>query len=106
MGVLHHAANSTAKLLHEAARVARKWIVVVEDLDTGANAKRNTKHDPNGIFRRREEWESLFRVHCPDFEVTGQAFAAQRKYNGEIVVGVGGRNPWVYGFALQRKEAN
>ena len=44
MGVLHHAAANQGALLQEAARLARKWVIVVEDLDVGTNHKRNKKH--------------------------------------------------------------
>ena len=52
MSVLHHAANATDTLLHEAARIARRWIVVLEDTQTPGVARRNKQHDGHGIFRR------------------------------------------------------
>ena len=105
MGVLHHAARATARLLEEAARVAREWIVVVEDLDIGTarNAKRNQKHDPRGIFRTNQSWLALFREHCAEFEVVAQSFASSRLRVGSLALGVRGQNPWVYGYALRRR---
>ena len=69
MAVLHHAANNTPSLLADAARVARRFLVVVEDLAVlptepyYANiSARNHAHDPNGIFRTLDEWYGLFNA--------------------------------------------
>ena len=69
VSVLHHAANATVALLREAARVARRYIIVLEDLHlTESHAhhqaivRRNVAHEPNGIFRTLEEWLHLFLV--------------------------------------------
>lgn len=62
--VLHHAANNTLGLVKEAARVARRFIVVLEDLHVPGHHgidRRNFDHDPNGIFRTLWEWLRLFR---------------------------------------------
>mmetsp|Transcript_19569 Transcript_19569/g.47805 ORF Transcript_19569/g.47805 Transcript_19569/m.47805 type:complete len:282 (-) Transcript_19569:365-1210(-) len=80
--VLHHAANNQKKLLQEAARVSKKWIVIIEDTEIPDHAdrkfrerisKRHKKHDPDGIFRSTNDW--LFFIHDnikPEgFEVTG-----------------------------------
>ena len=69
VSVLHHAANATVALVREAARVARRYIIVLEDLHLPAPhahhrdiVKRNVAHEPHGIFRTLEEWLHLFRV--------------------------------------------
>ena len=59
--VLHHAAGDTISLLQEAKRVARKYVVVLEDvIDTDDDAKNAFAHDPRGTFRHRKEWDALF----------------------------------------------
>ena len=68
--VLHHAAHNTLSLLQEAARVARRYILLVEDLDLTDNGafrnstklsvlERNRQHEPKGIFRTHREWAAL-----------------------------------------------
>ena len=62
--VLHHAADDTQMLLAEAARVSRRWIVVLDDLYIPSNKnvmQRHHAHDPNGKFRRLDEWYNVFR---------------------------------------------
>ena len=62
--VLHHAADDTEMLLREAARVSRRWIVVLDDLYIPSNKNvvaRHHAHDPNGKFRRLDEWYNVFR---------------------------------------------
>ena len=108
MGVLHHAANNTPSLLHEAGRVARRWIVVCEDLNVGSNAARNKKHDPRGIFRTHDQWVALFAMHLPEFDLVGSSFAARREgvttsKGLKINLRTKGTSPWVYGYALRRK---
>ena len=59
--VLHHAAGDTISLLKEAKRVARKYVVVLEDvIETEDDAKNAFAHDPRGTFRHRKEWGALF----------------------------------------------
>ena len=73
LSVLHHAANSTRGLLHQAASIARTYIVVLEDLDNGMDtiAARNLRHDPTGIFRTDAAWKSLFHEACTGFHLVG-----------------------------------
>ena len=62
--VLHHAATKAAALIREAARVARRFIVVLEDLHIPGHRAiehRNLVHDPQGIFRTLSEWYLMFR---------------------------------------------
>ena len=67
MQVLHHAAENAAPLLREAARVARRHIVLVEDLRAFSElnphdadiAVRNRRHDANRVFRAHHEWVHL-----------------------------------------------
>ena len=59
--VLHHAAGDTISLLKEAKRVARRYVMVLEDvIDTEDDAKNAFAHDPHGTFRHRKEWDALF----------------------------------------------
>jgi SAM-dependent methyltransferase len=59
--VLHHAAGDTISLLKEAKRVARNYVVVLEDvIDSEDDAKNAFAHDPRGTFRYRKEWAALF----------------------------------------------
>jgi len=62
--VLHHAADNTIPLLQHARRIARKYVVVVEDLK-GENidhAQQNFDHEWHGTFRGPKEWRSLFSL--------------------------------------------
>ena len=68
MSVLHHAGNATERLLSEAARVARKWILVLEDTQTPEVSQRNRQHDPGGIFRTDDNWKQLFQ-RVPGFSL-------------------------------------
>ncbi|KAL1528965.1 hypothetical protein AB1Y20_010286 [Prymnesium parvum] len=61
MSVLHHAANQTESLLREAARISRRWIIILEDTQTPAVAARNAKHDASGIFRTDAQWKEVFQ---------------------------------------------
>ena len=59
--VLHHAAGDTISLLKEAKRVARNYVIVLEDvIDSEDDAKNAFAHDPRGTFRHRKEWAALF----------------------------------------------
>ena len=58
--VLHHAAGDTISL-KEAKRVARRYVIVLEDvIDSEDDAKNAFAHDPRGTFRYRKEWDALF----------------------------------------------
>lgn len=69
MSVLHHAANHTIPLLKSAGRIARRYILLVEDtyVNNPAVEKALWVHDPHGIFRSDDEWKSLFAQHLPHF---------------------------------------
>lgn len=72
ISVLHHAANRTHFLLAEASRIARSYIIVVEELHLPGNAfiaQRNFRHDPQGVFRTYAEWMAIFE-QVPGFQVT------------------------------------
>ena len=59
--VLHHAAGDTISLLKEAKRVARKYVMVLEDVIASEDDAKNAfAHDPRGTFRHRKEWDALF----------------------------------------------
>jgi SAM-dependent methyltransferase len=59
--VLHHAAGDAISLLKEAKRVARNYVIVLEDvIDSEDDAKNAFAHDPRGTFRHRKEWDALF----------------------------------------------
>ena len=73
MSTLHHAANNTPSLVAESMRVARDYVVILEDLELTPGSphydayhlnvtKRNRGHDPKGVFRTLEEWYALFNA--------------------------------------------
>ena len=57
--VLHHAGADAPALLDEASRIARQWVLVLEDLDVPLWRKRNWRHDDRGVFRTDGEWRAL-----------------------------------------------
>lgn len=64
--VFHHASNNTFALLRQIKEIAKKYILVGEDLaelnyEIGWH-KRNFEHQPGGIFRSDEEWRELFKI--------------------------------------------
>ena len=67
--VLHHAAEHTEMLLDQAALIARRWILVIEDLDVVRNRIALQKHDSNGIFRAEGEWVALLTERCRGFSL-------------------------------------
>ena len=89
MSVLHHAASSTETLLHQAARVARHWIVVLEDTQTPLVARRNKAHDPHGIFRSDAEWKRLFE-RVPGFRLVRDGYVGAPRQSNGFAVGVHG----------------
>ena len=61
--VLHHAGDNTIALLRDAHRIARKYVLVLEDLkETEADARWAYADDRAGAFRGRREWLALFSV--------------------------------------------
>lgn len=59
--VLHHAAENTIDLLQDAHRIARKYVVILEDVkETDADYRWAYRHDKAGTFRGRREWKKLF----------------------------------------------
>jgi ubiquinone/menaquinone biosynthesis C-methylase UbiE len=59
--VLHHAADSTIPLLRDAHRIARRYVVVLEDpKETPDDHLWAYKHDERGTFRGLAEWRELF----------------------------------------------
>ena len=74
VSVLHHAAAHSPNLLVEATRVAKKYVIIVEDLGGLPARRRNYLHDPAGIFRTAEEWRSLLMASPKDkFEMVMEA---------------------------------
>jgi hypothetical protein len=65
--VLHHAAEHTLQLLAEAARVARRHVIVAEDvLDRRASidvVQSYRAHDPWAVYRSTKEWVALVEGH-------------------------------------------
>jgi len=63
--VLHHAAEHTLQLLAESARVARRYVIVAEDvLDRRASRSvvdSYRAHDPWAVYRSSNEWVALAR---------------------------------------------
>ena len=92
MSVLHHAGNSTRRLLHEAARIARNWIIVLEGTQTSAVAKRNKKHDPHGIFRTDAQWKREFE-RVPGFCLARDGYVGKPLRRGDLVYGIRGDEP-------------
>ena len=82
MSVLHHAGQSSGSLLEEASRIARRWIIVLEDMAGKSygkpTAKRNEEHDPLAIFRSNFLWQEMFRAHCRGFRLVVNAFPSRR----------------------------
>lgn len=106
--VLHHAAKNAVSLVHEAVRVANKYVVVLEDLGKPVDvsmkkmvapyeknvALRNRAHDKHGIFRTLDEWYSIFNAtpgvasvrhdmlckHMPDKGLPCESFKVPHKY--------------------------
>jgi hypothetical protein len=80
MNVLHHAANHTETLLKQASKIARRWILLTEDIDVGSNHAALRKHDPNGIFRSDAEWKDVFARYAPRFTLRSSGYIAGRKH--------------------------
>lgn len=76
--VLHHAAGNAKSLIREAARIARRAIVLIEDVDVTSElnplryfvSARNVYHDRAGIFRQHQTWISMLENET-GFVVTG-----------------------------------
>lgn len=61
--VLHHAADHTIPLLRDAARIARQYVIVAEDLkETGQDCQNAVQHDIRGTFRGDKEWREVFSL--------------------------------------------
>ena len=62
--VLHHAADATISLLQHARRVARRHVVVVEDLKAPSRkgALAQFAHEWHGSHRGKTEWIALFEL--------------------------------------------
>ena len=74
VSVLHHAAHNSPGLLLEAARVARKYVIIVEDLGTRQTKYRNLRHDKKGVFRNASEWRALLTASEEDkFEMVSES---------------------------------
>lgn len=60
--VLHHAGDSTIGLLKHAAKVARNYVIVQEDLKgkDRREAMTNFGHEWAGTFRGEKEWRQIF----------------------------------------------
>ena len=81
LSILHHAANHTSSLLRSANTVARKAILVLEDLEIPGDERlsaRNRQHEPNGIFRTDTQWKRMFRTHLTSFVLLGSDLVRQR----------------------------
>ena len=67
--VLHHASSmaEAASLIHEAARVSRRYVFVAEDLESKRFHQRNRHHDRGGSrrgeFRNASAWVRAFQEH-------------------------------------------
>lgn len=65
--VLHHASNNTLFLLDQIKKISKQYILIGEDLsELNYDIKwhrRNFIHQPGGIFRSDEEWQTLFKLY-------------------------------------------
>ena len=106
MNVLHHAGKHTPSLLAQAAQIARRWILITEDLDTGKNRPQLYQHDPMGIFRTHEEWQRMFAAHCEGFELRRWGRPRHKKlHNRTYYVGVEDKEMRNYAwYVLERRE--
>lgn len=62
--VLHHAANKTLGLLKESKRVAKRHVVIAEDLKAVNlwEFYKEVRHDLQATFRHVEEWREILRL--------------------------------------------
>ena len=62
--VLHHAAEHTIGLLKQVKQIAKRYIIIGEDLSelnySASWHKRNYEHQPGGVYRSNTEWLHLF----------------------------------------------
>jgi SAM-dependent methyltransferase len=59
--VLHHAGENTIQLLQDAHRIARKYVIVLEDpKETDNDCLWAYVHDRRGTFRGLKEWRDMF----------------------------------------------
>ena len=108
LNVMHHAARHSGALLEQAATVARRWILVTEDLDLGWNRRLLRMHDTNGIFRNLTEWQDMFRRHCTGFALVrnGMLQPKLRGTRSKLFIGTEQdktkRGEWLTFFVLER----
>lgn len=62
--VLHHANDNTIQLLRDAQRIARRFVLINEDLKgvTHEEILRQFHHERQGTYRGVTEWEAIFRL--------------------------------------------
>eukprot|EP01052_Picozoa_sp_SAG31_P022223 SAG31_NODE_1756_length_7343_cov_2.790309_8_plen_233_part_00 len=58
--VLHHASAAQIPLLRDMVRVAKTWLLILEDLNEPQFVERNRMHDINGVFRTQAEWQQVW----------------------------------------------
>lgn len=60
--VLHHAAEHAEQLLKDALVIAKRGVLIQEDIDDGTERVRaaQKKHDPKAIYYSREGWHEMF----------------------------------------------
>eukprot|EP00747_Dinoflagellata_sp_TGD_P170486 gnl/TRDRNA2_/TRDRNA2_202166_c0_seq1.p1 gnl/TRDRNA2_/TRDRNA2_202166_c0~~gnl/TRDRNA2_/TRDRNA2_202166_c0_seq1.p1 ORF type:complete len:238 (-),score=32.74 gnl/TRDRNA2_/TRDRNA2_202166_c0_seq1:26-739(-) len=70
---LHHAAGNTLRLLRDAKRVARKYVIINEDMQAQnfEQYRAQTWHDWKGTFRSLTEWKQIFEILGLELEVEG-----------------------------------
>jgi len=63
--VLHHAGSNTFYLLEQIKKIARRYIIICEDLNALNYPikwhERCIHHQKNGVFRSDEEWKYIFK---------------------------------------------
>ena len=79
MSVLHHAAEKQGHLLRQASAIARRWIVVLEDVDNVRNRAALHEHDPRGVFRTTDGWRAFLERHCKGFALASSGWLKRRR---------------------------
>ena len=64
--MLHHASQDSIFILEQVRRIAKRYVIVTEDLSEVDYPdqwhERNFNHQVGGMFRSNEEWRRLFRL--------------------------------------------
>jgi len=73
MNTLHHVAELTPSVLQQAARIARRYILITEDFCEHPRSRHclwlKREHDTKAIYRNVDEWRDMFKQHTNGFEL-------------------------------------